>query len=55
MSWRPLRGSEEALVAVEGVEEVEVDLASKLVTLRGNGLDDLAVRFATTEAGYEAE
>jgi hypothetical protein len=51
MPWRP-QGSGQALVAVDGVDEVAVDLASKLMTLCG---DDLAVRFATTAAGYGAK
>lgn len=40
--------------AVEGVEEVEVDLDTKLVTVRGSGLEDAALRAAIEEAGYEA-
>jgi copper chaperone len=40
---------------VAGVESVEVDLDSKLVTVRGPGVDDAAVRAAIDEAGYEAE
>jgi copper chaperone len=39
--------------AVEGVQSVEVDLAAKLVTVSGSGLDDLAIRAAIDEAGYE--
>ena len=37
-----------------GVESVEVDLATKTVTVRGQGLDDAALRAAIEEAGYEA-
>jgi copper chaperone len=37
-----------------GVETVEVDLDSKLVTVRGHDLDDAAIRAAIGEAGYEA-
>ncbi len=44
----------EELTAVGGVEEVEVDLGTKLVTVRGEGLDDTALRAAIAEAGYEA-
>ncbi len=39
--------------AVEGVDEVEVDLATKLVTVRGTELDDALLRAAIDEAGYE--
>jgi copper chaperone len=39
---------------VEGVEEVDVDLERKVVTIRGRGLDDAALRAAIAEAGYEA-
>jgi copper chaperone len=37
-----------------GVRAVEVDLDSKLVTVRGTALDDDAIRAAIDEAGYEA-
>jgi copper chaperone CopZ len=40
--------------AVSGVESVDVDLATKLVVVRGEGLDDAAIRAAIDEAGYEA-
>ena len=43
----------EEVAAVEGVEDVDVDLAKKLVTVRGHGLDDAALRAAIAEAGYE--
>jgi copper chaperone CopZ len=39
---------------VSGVEFVEADLDSKLVRVRGEGLDDVALRAAIDEAGYEA-
>jgi copper chaperone len=39
---------------VAGVESVEVDLETKLVTVRGAELDDGALRGAIEEAGYEA-
>jgi copper chaperone CopZ len=42
------------LSAVEGVEAVDVDLESKLVTVVGSRLDDAALRAAIDEAGYEA-
>ena len=40
--------------AVPGVEAVDVDLDSKLVTVNGSGLDDAALITAIAEAGYEA-
>jgi len=39
---------------VEGVERVEVDLATKLVTVEGPALDDGRIREAVDEAGYDA-
>jgi copper chaperone CopZ len=44
----------EEVSEVEGVDEVDVDLETKLVTVRGSGLDDGALRAAIVEAGYEA-
>jgi copper chaperone CopZ len=44
----------EEVSALEGVESVEVDLATKLVAVHGEGLDDAAIRAAIDEAGYEA-
>lgn len=44
----------EELTAVEGVESVEVDLETKLVTVIGSQLDDAKLRAAIDEAGYEA-
>ena len=44
----------EEVSEVEGVEEVAVDLDSRLVTIRGHELDDAALRAAIQEAGYEA-
>lgn len=44
----------EELAAAEGVEEVDVDLETKLVVVRGEGLDDARLRAAIDEAGYEA-
>ena len=41
------------LTTVDGVEAVEVDLASKEVVVRGH-FDDAAVRAAIADAGYEA-
>ena len=44
----------EEVSEVEGVEDIDVDLDSKVVTIRGNDLDDAALRAAIVEAGYEA-
>lgn len=44
----------EEVSAVAGVSAVEVDLETKLVVVRGDALDDTAVRAAIEEAGYEA-
>ena len=41
------------LETVSGVESVDVDLESKLVTVHGSALDDAALRAAIDEAGYE--
>jgi copper chaperone len=38
---------------VEGVESVDIDLETKLVTVRGEGVQDETVRAAIGEAGYE--
>ena len=38
---------------VEGVSSVDVDLDRKLVTVRGEQLQDDALRAAIDEAGYE--
>ena len=39
---------------VAGVDSVDVDLDTKLVTVHGSDLDDVALRAAIDEAGYEA-
>lgn len=39
--------------AVAGVEVVEVDLETKLVTVRGERLEDAALRAAIDEAGFD--
>jgi copper chaperone len=44
----------EEVAEVEGVEDVDVDLESKVVTIHGLELDDAALRAAIVEAGYEA-
>jgi len=38
---------------VAGVSSVDVDLGTKLVSVRGDGLDDGAIRAAIDEAGYD--
>ncbi len=43
----------EEVEGVPGVSAVEVDLETKSVTVRGEDLDDGAVRAAIGEAGYE--
>ena len=44
----------EEVSALAGVEAVEIDLETKRVEVRGDGLDDGAIRAAIEEAGYEA-
>jgi copper chaperone CopZ len=44
----------EEVSEVEGVEEVDVDLESKVVTIHGRALSDEKLRAAIEEAGYEA-
>ena len=44
----------EEVSEVEGVDDVAVDLDTKIVTITGLGLDDVALRAAIVEAGYEA-
>ena len=39
---------------VAGVDLVEADLSTEHVVVRGEGVDDTAVREAIREAGYEA-
>jgi copper chaperone len=43
------------LQTVAGVERVNVDLETKIVTVSGTSLDDSDLRAAIDEAGYEAE
>lgn len=43
----------EGVGALAGVEEVDVDLASGRMVVRGGALDDAAVAAAVAEAGYE--
>jgi copper chaperone len=44
----------EEISEVDGVEVIDVDLDSKLVTVSGRELDDAKLRAAIEEAGYEA-
>jgi copper chaperone CopZ len=44
----------EEVSEVEGVDDVAVDLDTKVVTVSGNDLDDAALRAAIEEAGYHA-
>jgi copper chaperone CopZ len=44
----------EEVSEVAGVASVEVDVDTKVVTIRGESLDDTALRVAIEEAGYEA-
>jgi copper chaperone CopZ len=44
----------EEVEEVAGVDEVVVDLETKLVTVSGRALDDAALRAAIEEAGYQA-
>ena len=39
---------------VAGVDAVEVDLEAKAVTVFGDALDDVAIRAAIEESGYQA-
>jgi copper chaperone CopZ len=48
------RAVKEELDAVQGVDAVEVSLDTKLVVVRGYGLEDEQLRAAIAEAGYEA-
>ena len=41
--------------AVDGVEDVSVELDTKLVTVSGVGLEDATLIAAIDEAGYDAE
>lgn len=43
------------LEGVSGVESVDVDLETKLVTVSGESLEDAEVVAAIDEAGYDAE
>jgi copper chaperone len=45
---------EREVAQVPGVQSVEADLQTKLVLVRGETVDDAAVRAAIEEAGYTA-
>lgn len=42
-----------ALKELEGVSKVEVDLASKRVEVEGEGLNDILIKGAIDNAGYD--
>jgi copper chaperone len=44
----------EEVSKVTGVASVAVNLDAKLIVVRGEGLDDVLLRAAIEEAGYEA-
>jgi Cu+-exporting ATPase len=46
---------ERALEALDGCDEVTIELATGLVDVRHDGLDPAALVAAVREAGYEAE
>ncbi|MFI5557523.1 heavy-metal-associated domain-containing protein [Streptomyces sp. NPDC051738] len=46
-------GITEEVVEVAGVTAVDVDVPTGRVTVRGDAIEDDAVRAAITEAGYE--
>jgi copper chaperone len=45
---------EREIATVEGVQSVAVALEAKVVTVRGEGFSDEALRAAIQEAGYSA-
>jgi copper chaperone len=44
----------EEVSEVDGVEDVAVELETKVVTVTGTSIEDAAVRAAIAEAGYDA-
>jgi len=48
------RAVRDEVLAVAGVEAVDVDLHAKTVLVRGVDLDDARLRAAIGDAGYEA-
>jgi copper chaperone len=49
-----VRAVSEELEQVAGVASVEIDLETKLVVVRGAGLDNARLRAAIADAGYDA-
>ena len=43
----------EEVMKVDGVRELDIDLDAKVVVVRGEHLDDEAIRAAIDEAGFE--
>ena len=43
------------VTGVDGVADVAIDLDTKAVVVRGDNLDDAAIRAAIVEAGFEAD
>ena len=43
----------EEVMKVDGVRELDIDLDAKVVLVRGEHLDDEAIRAAIDEAGFE--
>jgi copper chaperone len=48
------RAVKEEVSSVAGVSDVAVDLETKTVTVTGSEFEDVAVRAAIEEAGYQA-
>ena len=48
------RAIRDEVLAIEGVQTVDVQLETKVVAVSGQGLSDERVRAAIAEAGYEA-
>jgi copper chaperone len=44
----------EEVSEVDGVEDVDVELETKVVTVSGRDLEDATLRAAIADAGYEA-
>jgi copper chaperone CopZ len=49
-----VRSIREEVSEVKGVDDVDVDLETKLVKVHGRELEDASLRAAIEEAGYEA-
>jgi len=46
---------ERGVTGLSGVRDVDVDLEAKRVTVSGEGLDDVAIRAAIDEAGFDID